>query len=243
MFKQRKHLFQKADTTPKPATLTAVIPMDFGQDGTDTLLYHELLGKPLIVHTLLAYEQMEVLDEIIIILPEEQLKQMADLCRRYKLSKVSKLLCATNTESTSLLRAVYECDNYTQYIAMCDPKSPFVTEHLMQGLLKVAAGNGVAAPAVPVRDTIKTVENGKIVETPDRANLHTMQGPRVIEISLCKAALTHATETQIDFMLALENMGVVFSFVKGYEENICITSERELIVAEMVLGQWESGVR
>ena len=218
--------------------LCVVIPALLEDD--DTILYHPLAGMPLIIHTLLSFEQISFVDEIIVILREKQLKHMADLCRVHGITKVSKLICAHEPGMAALSQGIEECRSDTAFIAIHDPLRPFITEKLMKRLLKVARTNGASAPAVPVRDTIKIVENQKIISTPDRASLYTMQSPQVVEINMCKAALVHGIEKQqLHFTSALEDMGLPFALVEGLEENIRVIETHDFSVAELFLAKWE----
>ena len=96
-----------------------------------------------------------------------------------------------------------------------------------------------AAPAVPVKDTIKAVrDDGTVAETLDRAALRAVQTPQIFENALLKAALQAAVEGGIpitDDCSAVERLGKRVYLVEGDEENLKITTPVDLILAEAIL--------
>ena len=109
--------------------------------------------------------------------------------------------------------------------------------HSTLGMEKAEA-TGAAAPAIPVTDTIKRVENGLAVETPDRSSLFAVQTPQVFEAGLIRAAVEKAVEegvTLTDDCAAVERLGKRVYLVEGDEENLKITTPVDLILAEAIL--------
>jgi len=106
-----------------------------------------------------------------------------------------------------------------------------------------AAKCGAAAPAVPVKDTIKTVaEDGAVTGTPDRSTLRAVQTPQVFEADLLKAALQSALENEVpvtDDCSAVERLGKVVYLIDGDEENLKITTPVDLVIAEAILAERE----
>ena len=104
---------------------------------------------------------------------------------------------------------------------------------------EAAARTGAAAPAVAVKDTIKSVrEDGTVAETLDRSVLRAVQTPQIFEGSLLKAALQAAVEGDIpvtDDCSAVERLGKRVYLVDGDEENLKITTPVDLILAEAIL--------
>ena len=95
-----------------------------------------------------------------------------------------------------------------------------------------------AAPAVPVRDTIKVAHDGIVERTPDRSALFAVQTPQVFAADLLKAALQSAIAdgaTITDDCSAVERMGKEVHLTEGSEENIKITTPVDLAIAEAIL--------
>ena len=120
-----------------------------------------------------------------------------------------------------------------------DGARPLVTPELIDRVITAAARCDAAAPAVPVKDTVKTVrEDGAVEQTLDRDTLRAVQTPQVFQADLLKAALQSAVESQIpitDDCSAVERLGKVVFLVEGDEENLKITTPVDLILAEAIL--------
>ncbi len=114
---------------------------------------------------------------------------------------------------------------------------------LIDRTVEAAAKCGAAAPAVPVKDTIKTVaEDGAVTGTPDRSTLRAVQTPQVVEADLLKAALQSALENEVpvtDDCSAVERLGKVVYLIDGDEENLKITTPVDLVIAEAILAERE----
>jgi 2-C-methyl-D-erythritol 4-phosphate cytidylyltransferase len=120
-----------------------------------------------------------------------------------------------------------------------------VTPELIDRVITAAARCGAAAPALAVKDTIKTVrEDGAVAETLERDVLRAVQTPQVFEASLLKAALQSALESGAvvtDDCSAVERLGKAVFLVEGEEENLKITTPVDLILAEAILRAREEG--
>ena len=126
-----------------------------------------------------------------------------------------------------------------ELVAIHDAARPFVSGEVISAALAAAETMGAAAPAVPVKDTVKTVrEDGAVEQTLDRDTLRAVQTPQVFQADLLKAALQSAVESQIpitDDCSAVERLGKVVFLVEGDEENLKITTPVDLILAEAIL--------
>ena len=102
-----------------------------------------------------------------------------------------------------------------------------------------AAGRGAAAPAAPVKDTIKQVDGQECVErTVDRSTLRAVQTPQVFESGLIRAALQQARERRLeltDDCSGVEALGMKVTLTHGSYENIKITTPIDLVLGEAIL--------
>ena len=115
---------------------------------------------------------------------------------------------------------------------------PLVTEKVIRDAIRKAAKFGAAAPAVPVKDTIKVVGGGIIEETPDRSKLYAVQTPQVFDIPTYKAALEKAIGLKkeiTDDCSAAEDFGLNIIVTEGSDENFKVTTPTDLILAEAIL--------
>ena len=116
-------------------------------------------------------------------------------------------------------------------IAVHDGARPFVTQEVLEEVIRKAAECGAAAPAVPVTDTIKRAKAGVVEETLDRETLFAIQTPQVFEASLLKAALQKAAEegvTLTDDCGAVERLGMRISLTRGDRANLKLTTPTDL---------------
>ena len=126
-----------------------------------------------------------------------------------------------------------------ELVAIHDAARPFISAEVITAALTAAAASGAAAPAVPVKDTIKIADkSGRVVETPDRAALYAVQTPQVFQAELLKAALQSAITCGVnitDDCAAVERLGKQVQLVSGDSENIKITRPMDLPMAEAIL--------
>ena len=104
--------------------------------------------------------------------------------------------------------------------------------------VRAAHSYGAAAPAIPVKDTIKNTQGGLIIDTPDRSRLQAVQTPQVFDFDLLRGALKQSKKDGLaitDDCSAVEHLGFKVKLVEGDERNIKITTPLDLKVAELFL--------
>ena len=105
-------------------------------------------------------------------------------------------------------------------------------------VVRAAAAYGAAAPAIPVKDTIKVVRGGLVADTPDRSTLRAVQTPQVFDFDLLRGALKKAQDDGAeltDDCSAVERLGMSVKIVEGDERNLKITTPMDLRIAKMLL--------
>ena len=113
-----------------------------------------------------------------------------------------------------------------------------ITPALIDKTVRAAHSYGAAAPAVPVKDTIKIEKSGLIESTPDRSTLRAVQTPQVFDFDLLRGALQKAASDKAavtDDCSAVERLGKQVQLVSGDSENIKITRPMDLPMAEAIL--------
>jgi len=228
---------KKKSEYPFCAVVVAAAGSSTRMEGQDKM-FSELDGIPVLVRTLLVLNACERIHELVVVVRADMIPEVSRLCQEYGVSKVSKVVSGGDTRTESVLRGVSECSLQAELIAIHDGARPLVTQWVLEETLKEGARTGAAAPAVPVKDTIKQVEDGLVTGTPDRSKLFAIQTPQVFESSLIKAALTKAQSEGVsltDDCAAVERMGMKVSITKGTYENIKITTPVDLILGEAIL--------
>lgn len=223
---------------PQCAALVAAAGSSSRMGGVNKLL-EPLDGVPVLVRTLTSLQLARRVDEIIIATREEELVAVSELCKSYGITKCSKVVRGGESRAHSVLLAALEAREGTELLAVQDGARPLVLPELIDQVILTAARCGAAAPAVPVKDTIKRVRDGGAVEeTVDRTALRAVQTPQVFDAELLRAALKDALEKEVpvtDDCSAVERLGKVVFLVDGDEENLKITTPTDMILAEAIL--------
>ena len=233
------NLFKKDKKTVEPHCSAVIVAAGSSERmGSDKLMMK--LGElPVLVRTLKAFQASPLVDEIIVVTKMEKLQEIADLCKEYGIEKVNRVIAGGRTRTESALAGVSEVQPAAKLIAIHDGARPLVTEDLILRTVHAAAEHMAAAPAVKCVDTLKAVdENGCMIGTVDRETTVRIQTPQVFRAEIIKGALTKAVEKGImltDDCAAAEMMGVHAKTVLGDEDNIKITTPRDLLFAAEIL--------
>ena len=178
---------------------------------------------------------------IVIVTREDLIRPISGLCR--DMSKVTAVVCGGSSRQESVHLGLNALPKGTKLAAVHDGARPLVSWQVIDRVVRAANTYGAAAPAVPVKDTIKTVaEDGAVTGTPDRSTLRAVQTPQVFETDLLKAALQSALENEVpvtDDCSAVERLGKVVYLIDGDEENLKITTPVDLVIAEAILAERE----
>jgi len=196
----------------------------------------EIAGIPIIVHTVRAIAQCDVIQEIIVVLPSEDAAGFMTLAGKYDLQKVTQVVPggATRAESVSCgLGAVPAAT--TEIVAVHDGVRPFVTGTEITRAISAAQEHGAAILVAPITNTIKQVEGGKVVRTLSRTQLRGALTPQCFRYSLLCRAFAEADLQDPDLTdesVLLERMGFKVAAVEGSSRNIKITRPEDLAVGE-----------
>lgn len=228
-----------------PATgfsCTAVVPAagNSTRMGEDKLLL-PLHDVPVLLWTLRALEGCPYITEIIVVTREDLIVPVGQLCKDAALCKVRKIVVGGETRTQSVLAGIREADPSAELIAIHDAARPLATQGVINAVIEKAVERGAAAPAVPVKDTIKQAAEGIVSSTPDRSQLFAVQTPQVFEHGLILGALEKAVvdgAELTDDCSAVERLGVPVYLTAGAYENIKLTTPEDILVAEAVLERW-----
>lgn len=196
----------------------------------------ELGGEPMIVRTVRAFEGCDAVKEIVIVTREDLIMKITDLCAGF--SKVKAVVAGGADRPASVRNGLSALSSKVKLVAVQDGARPLVTEAVIDRTIRAAHTYKAAAPAIPVKDTIKTVCGGMVKETPDRNALRAIQTPQVFDIDLLKGALEKAAQDGAaitDDCSAVERLGMSVKIVEGDERNIKITTPMDLKIAALLL--------
>lgn len=198
-----------------------------------------LAGTPVIIHTLKVFEQCESINEVIVVLPAAESAGFLSLAAKYGLRKVSRVVPGGVTRADSVKRGLLAIRAATaEIVAVHDGVRPFVTVEEIDATVAAAQTDGAAILVAPVTDTIKQVDEQRIVQTLDRAGLRRALTPQCFRYDVLREAYqnTDVTDPSVtDESVLVEKLGIPVSIVEGNPRNIKITTAEDLAIAEAIL--------
>lgn len=233
-----KKMFQrKGESFPFCSVVIPAAGSAARMEGIDKIL-EPLDEIPVLVHTLRAFEQCALVQEVVVVTREDLIVPVSQLCRDFFLNKVSKVLVGGAERILSVQAGLREVCRDAGLIAIHDGARPLLNQEVLVQVLRRAAVTGAAAPAIPLVDTIKRAEGGVVSQTVDRAGLWAVQTPQVFEASLIRAAVEKAVsdgEMLTDDCGAVERLGMKVSLTPGDRENIKLTTPFDFLLGEAIL--------
>ena len=229
LFRRRREELRCSAVVPAAGSSTRM--------GQDKLLL-PLGEQPVLLHTLRALELCPYITEIVVVTREELIVPIGQLCRDAALEKVRKVIVGGATRSHSVLAGLGELSQDAELAAIHDGARPLVSQAVLEAVIRRASECGAAAPAVPVKDTIKRARDGLVTATLDRAELRAVQTPQVFQVDLIKTALQKALEDGAeltDDCAAVERLGIGVALTEGDYCNLKLTTPEDLAVAEALL--------
>ena len=195
-----------------------------------------LKGEPMIARTVRTFQECDAVSEIVIVTREDLIIPISNLCK--DMTKVKAVVVGGKSRQESVHLGLNALSNKVKLAAVHDGARPLITWQVIDRTIRAAHTYGAAAPAIPVKDTIKVVEGRLVKNTPDRATLYAVQTPQVFDFDLLRGALKKAEEdgAQVtDDCSAVELMGFKVKIVEGDERNIKVTTPMDLKIAELLL--------
>jgi len=197
-------------------------------------------GLPLLVQCMRMLADTDCVSRVIAVVRPQEVKEAELMLEEYSKEYYPLLpFCVVaggkerQDSVANALSAVTESDGY---IAVHDGARPFAGKEVFKRVLKAAADSGAAIAAVPVKDTVKVVDENNLVQyTPVRSTLRAVQTPQIFKISILKQAYEllqkqHGNVT--DDASLIERLGIAVAVAEGSYENIKITTPEDLILAE-----------
>ena len=196
----------------------------------------ELEGEPMIVRTVRTFQTCEAVKEIVIVTREDLILPIMKLCADF--DKVKAVVAGGASRAESVAMGLGALSKQVKLAAIQDGARPLITHAVIDRTVRAAHSYGAAAPAIPVKDTIKVVNGGVVSATPDRKTLQAVQTPQVFDLELLQGALKKAFDDKAeitDDCSAVERMGMSVKIVEGDERNIKVTTPLDLAIAKLLL--------
>ncbi len=198
--------------------------------------YLELGGKPILAHTLEKFEAAKLVDSIVIVADSGSISMIKEtILKNWPSPKVKWVVKGGEKRQDSVAAGLAAASIGYDVVAIHDGVRPFVRPELIDKCIEEAASHGACIVAIPVKDTIKRVdEEGRIAETVERAGLWRAQTPQAFRYDLLDSAMSEAMKEGFygtDEAMLVERAGHEIYILAGDEKNIKITTPEDLAIA------------
>ncbi|CAI8953385.1 2-C-methyl-D-erythritol 4-phosphate cytidylyltransferase [Methylocaldum szegediense] len=201
--------------------------------------YLEVLGKPVLQHTLERLLQIDAFSGIVVALGSEDAYWPELACATHPKIRTAP---GGKERADSVLSALMSLEGTAapdDWVLVHDAARLCITSGDIQKLIRTLGNDPVGGIlALPVTDTLKGVETGEIIETIDRSRIWRALTPQMFRFGMLKHALIDAAERKLvvtDEASALELQGWRPKFVEGRPDNIKITRPEDLSLAAFYL--------
>lgn len=201
-----------------------------------------LRGKPVIAYSMLAFQQIDEVREIIVAARSCDADIIANIAIDNGISKFAGCADGGETRQQSVINALKLVSGETALIAVHDAARPLVDPDIVRSCINDASVFGGAVLGVPVKDTIKHVEGGMIYDTPDRSKLYIIQTPQIFKKKYYFDGVNFAIAHDLDFTddcQLVEAVGIKVNMTLSDYRNIKITTPEDMIIAEAIMNRQE----
>lgn len=199
----------------------------------------QLLGRPILAHTLSLFEESNDVSEIVVVGAQEDLEEIRALVHDHGFRKVASVTLGGKERQESVFAGVKALSPAIQRVAVHDGARPLLTLEELNRFFTEAETFRVAIMGIPIKDTVKRIDpTGRVLETPPRNMLRAVQTPQVFDRALLEEA--HQKAAAAGF-LATDDAGLIewleypVQVLDGSQENIKITTPEDLGFAESIL--------
>ncbi len=198
------------------------------------------LGDRLVIGvTMQKFQACESVSEIIIVAREDDIPTIKSEAEAAGITKLAACTSGGATRQESVINGIRCIASDTELISIHDGARPLVKLEHIEKVIKDASVFGGAALGVPVKDTIKTVEDGLITDTPPRKFLYITQTPQIFKRQLYFEGVDFALEHGLDFTddcQLVEAINGKVAMTTGDYTNIKITTPEDIAIAEVLMG-------
>ena len=197
------------------------------------------LGDRLVIGvTMQAFQKCESVSEIVIVARESDIPAIKSEAEAAGITKLAACTTGGSTRQESVINGIKMISKEAELVAVHDGARPLVKPEHIEKVIRDASVFGGATLGVPVKDTIKTVDDGLITDTPPRSSLYITQTPQIFKRSLYFEGIDFALEHGLDFTddcQLVEAIGGKVAMTTGDYTNIKITTPEDIKLAEVLM--------
>lgn len=200
-----------------------------------------LCGVPVIIRTLLRFENCPSISNIILVVRDEDLFQIQMLCQKYMINKLTDIVCGGASRQESVLKGLSRLKDSDKKVLIHDGARPLIDNSIINAVIHGLDKFTAVTCAVGVKDTVKQIDaDGKVIKTLDRGSLVAVQTPQGVRVEdYLKACQNTDVSLFTDDTSIMEAAGYDVLTVEGSYKNIKITTKEDLKTAEAFLGEEE----
>lgn len=199
-------------------------------------VFLDLMGKPILIHTLLAFSSCAAIDDLIVVVAPDEVSRVRAMLRAVPKLKPWKVVAGGAERQYSIYNGLCALESDSDIVLVHDGARPLASEAVITAVVEETRRSGATVTAVPAKDTIKIVdENLFVAATPARNTLWTVQTPQGFGRQILIEAYQKAMEDRFlgtDDASLVERLGVKVKIVEGEYGNLKITTPEDLIIAE-----------
>jgi 2-C-methyl-D-erythritol 4-phosphate cytidylyltransferase len=204
-------------------------------------LFAAIAGKPVIAHTIRAFERASSVTEIIVVACEDRHDEMRKIAADERFKKLRSIIAGGEHRQDSVRAGLDRLSADAKYVAVHDAARPLITPEQIERVFEQCQTHDAAALAEPINDTIKRVDVDLVItDSVERHQLYAMQTPQIFKRGLIEEAyrVVYTEKVSVtDEVSAVERLGRKVSLVLNDDFNFKITYPRDLPLAEFVLKQ------
>lgn len=194
----------------------------------------ELCGKPVLMHTLERFCKYSSDISAVLVLPAEQIDFWKNLCRKHHFNIPHIIVTGGETRFFSVKNGLKHID--AEFVAVHDGVRPLVSQETIERCFLETEKNDAVIPVMHLIESIRYVENSETTKPVDRAKYKLVQTPQVFRTEILKKSYEQPySELFTDDASVVESAGYSVKLVEGNRENIKITTEMDLKIAESLL--------
>lgn len=198
-----------------------------------------LSGKPMLMYSIEAFHEAEPGVQIIVVIREEYFEHWKELCKNYNFIIRHQIVDGGPERFHSVKNGLALLPD-DGLIAVHDGARPLISKETINQLFSHAQNYGAVVPVVEISDSIRSVD-GTIHKPFDRKKLRLVQTPQVFKCSVLKKAYLLQYDVNFtDDATVVEASGKSVVLVEGSTENIKVTREQDMIIAEAILAERKS---
>ena len=200
----------------------------------------ELLAKPVIAHTVSAFDRCDRISEIVIVTRKEKMSDYSVLGEKYGFNKKVTVVEGGSCREESVFNGINALGKAYDKVLVHDGARPLVSQSVILRVCDALESNDSVSCAVKMKDTVKVVnEDGQVVKTLQRDFLVSIQTPQGVSVDrFCESAENNDLSRFTDDTSVVEAVGSITVVVEGDYKNIKITTPEDILLAEAYLSNY-----